>query len=360
VKFVWYLLRKEDQRAVILLRKRISKVFSWPDFLNARGIDYRDSGPNTSVGNVVVKCPFCGVGDEGEHMSIAINGLGWRCFRRPMEHRGRSPVRLIAALLKCSSADAARIAGVRDLPVSLLGSVRARLVKQSVTIDHGQQSLNWSPDFKPFSDKITARPYLFYLSKRLDLSLTKTITLTQSWDLRWASSGPYAGRVIFPVRQEGQLMTWTGRAIGNSQIRYKTLSTDLTKAKTEGLPAALAPTSNLLLFHDDILKQPARTLVITEGPFDAAKVRVLGHDFQMQATCLFGLNLSDAQVVLLAAVVPRYGSAFLLLDRGALAPAMRMRARLMQLGVGLRHLPLGVKDPGSLSKKDIAFVQGLC
>jgi hypothetical protein len=338
--------------------------FDWEQLLTSRGIEFNARGPNTSGGNIAVRCPFCDRDDDDpryRYMSISLSGSGWRCFRRPADHRGRSPVRLIAALLRCTHEEAARIAGVRDLPVSLADHIRARLSPRAASESVQQPSLEWPKELRELSTRATALPYLSYLSDRLEILPSAALEVARERGLRWASSGPYAGRVVFPVRLDDRLVSWTGRSIGRSELRYKTLSTDPEKAAAEGLPTALSPTSDVLLFCDDLARwsERARVLLICEGPFDALKVHVLGRELGIAATCLFGLNLSPAQVGLLGGVVQCYDQSFLLLDRGTLSPALRMRGILSQIGVGLRHLPEGVKDPGKLSWHHLDFLARL-
>src|SRR4051812_26553261 len=86
-------------------------MFDWVTFLNRRGIEYTDRGSSATAGNLAIHCVFCGAADPGTHLAISLHGRGWRCWRNKA-HSGRSPVRLIQALLGCTWVEAERLAGV--------------------------------------------------------------------------------------------------------------------------------------------------------------------------------------------------------------------------------------------------------
>src|SRR5271166_2281319 len=55
--------------------------------LTKYSIRWRDKGPNCSAGNCVIRCPYCGPEDKGEHCAIADDFSGFYCFRNP-KHQG--------------------------------------------------------------------------------------------------------------------------------------------------------------------------------------------------------------------------------------------------------------------------------
>ena len=71
--------------------------FDWENFFKANRIEYRAG----SSREIVIKCPWCGVNDPSHHLSVNLDGKGFRCFRSE-NHRGRNPARLVQALLRCS------------------------------------------------------------------------------------------------------------------------------------------------------------------------------------------------------------------------------------------------------------------
>src|SRR5215475_10070301 len=86
------------------------RLFDWPAFLDQRGIEYEPDGKF----NIRCVCPWCSDKDS-PRMAISTTGKGWHCWAAA-DHRGRSPVRLIAALTGVSLPEAATLAGVRILP----------------------------------------------------------------------------------------------------------------------------------------------------------------------------------------------------------------------------------------------------
>lgn len=325
-------------------------MFDWVNFLDRRGIYYATSGPNVSRGNVAVKCPFCGTADPSEHMSIAIDGSGWRCFRNPGAHSGKNPIRLIRALIGCSYDEAFRIVGApRPLPNDPAMVVKSQLVKP-IQIPHHKLSL--PSEFKPFADLPSARLFINYLIKR-GFTMKQIMRFTDRYNLRYCTRGSYKGRIIFPIEYRNELVGWTGRTVYPSEtLRYKTLSPNLGKQNSDGYPSAIGANTNYLLWYDQLLISAANTICICEGPFDALRLRVLGRSQGIEATCLFTSTPSEQQIELLHDLLPRFKHRVILLDQGTLPIALRLANELAGLGVQIGRLPTSRKDPGEL--RDVA------
>lgn len=322
-------------------------AFDWLRTLDNYKVPYATSGKNVSKGNFVVHCPFCGTEDEGMHMSVALSGRGWRCFRR-QDHRGMHPARLLAALLQCSMDQARRLVGDSvHIPEDFLGAVEAAL---SPAPTERPKPLQMPENFLTIEQRPSARPYIRYLMQDRGFALPQIERLTSRYGLRYALRGPYGGRIIFPVRSGPDLCSWTGRTIGNSTLRYKSLSPDPEKAADEGLDPAMGPISDYLLFHNLILKSDADTLYIVEGPFDALKVCVLGRPRGAIATCCFTSSPSPAQINELYGLFPRFKRKVLLLDAGTIATSLRTAALFAGSGLEVGQLPRGFKDPGDLDQ----------
>lgn len=327
-------------------------AFDWLRTLDQHKVSYATAGKNVSKGNFVVHCPFCGTEDAGQHMSVALKGRGWRCFRKP-DHRGLHPGRLLAALLGCSLDQAYRLVGdTVHVPDDFMGAVRAALADAPLI---EAKAPRWPITIKalPESGKHapSARPYLEYLYGR-GFSTSQVKLFYSRYGIRYATQGPYAGRIVFPVRTEdGTLAAWTGRHIGSSDLRYKSLSPDPEKAEWERLDPALAPISDFLLFHRQLLRAVnSDTLYLCEGPFDALKVMVLGWSRGAVATCCFTATPSTQQVNLLHELFPRFKRCRLLLDRGTVANSLKVVGQFAGLGLEPAWLPENVKDPGDLNQ----------
>lgn len=329
-------------------------AFDWIRFLDDRRIPYSDSGANVSAGNIVVHCPLCGMADSGQHLSISLDGRGWRCFRNH-SHAGRNPTRLVQALLQCSWAQAAAITGtVAFLPGP--DEFQARVAAALQPPERPKRPpLAFLPSFRKIASGPVLAPYRAYLERR-GYSAAAIDQLSYRYGLRVATSGPFQGRIIFPVYADGELVTWTGRTISRKHpIRYRTLSDDPDKSEQAGLPCALGPISDYLLFEKKLRRTKARVLYLCEGPFDALRICVLGRSIGVMATCFFTSSPSQAQVSLLHEIIGRFESRFLLLDNGMISQTMRTLDALSALGVRAAKLPGGFKDPGDLTKE--AFIR---
>jgi hypothetical protein len=333
-------------------------AFDWIQFLEQNNIHYVDKGPNVSAGNICVRCIWCGQQDDSEHLSINLEGRGFRCWRQPL-HSGKNPAKLVQALLNCSWAHAVEIAGQgKSLPSDFMSKVRASLEKAEPD-ERAKPSLLFIPsEFKPFLEEMpSCRPFASYLRGR-GFTEDNIFTDTLTFGMYYATQGLYNGRVIFTVQDNHKLVGWTGRTIYPSEeARYKTLTNDPVKAKDRGETPAPGPITDYLLFWDDIRSSPGKTIVLCEGPFDAWRLNLLGWDEGIRATACFTSSLSDQQTNLLYEVIPDYKNRFLLLDQGTFAKAERIRNKLTTLDVVIRNLPSEYKDPAEV--QDIQTLKGI-
>ncbi len=318
-------------------------MLNWVGFLQQHHVDYAIGGKN----EIVIPCPFCGVQDPSKHMSIAIDGRGWKCWRDKEKHSGRSPIRLIQALARCSYEQARRIAGIRTthIPDDFMSRITAAIATASDS--NKGCTLVMPQEFREFRNVPMARPYRAYMNAR---GYPNPEAISTMYGLRWCDDGPFGGRVIFPVLADGRLVSWTGRAINpQNPIRYKTLTTDPERARNERTPLAVGPITNYLLWRDMLGQSGADTIFLCEGPFDALRVNVLGARRGVHATCLFTNSPSRAQVDLLHELLPRFSKRYILLDQDAWPIALRLEQSLSSLNVKALRLPDGIKDPGELS-----------
>lgn len=326
--------------------------FNWITFFEQYRIPYVQEGANVARGNVNIRCPLC-VDDPSEHMGVNLHGRGWGCWRNKT-HSGRSPARLISLLLNCSHEQAQLIVGSdHHIPVDFLAQVRKHFEEH--TLDTKRKSLVMPDNFKAFTGLPSSRPYEKYL-KRRGYSTRMVHRMTSDYDLRYCTSGSFKGRVIFPIYHKKKLVSWTGRTIYQNKLpRYKVLSPDPEKAAENGYEPAVAADTEYLLWYDKLIrnKNGDHTLVLTEGPFDALRVRVLGRNAGITATCFFTAQPSLRQIELLHKVVPAYKHCYLLLDAGATIAMLQSLPQLSSLGVVARNLPQTIKDPGELSNLEM-------
>lgn len=322
-------------------------AFDWPQFLADHRIHYVTNGPNTPKGDISVRCPFCH-DDPSEHLAISLNNSGWHCWRN-REHAGRSPIKLIQALIGCSYDQARLYAGqTTNLPSNFLEQVQAQMTPSTTTAP--RDPLIFPKEFRRLDhSSALGRPYRSYLRGR---GFKYPESLTDTYNLYYCTQGAFGGRIIFPVYFKKELVSWTGRAVADGVERYKSLTTTPEKAQAEGTPLAIGPITHYLLWYDELIKNKEAgksTICLCEGPIDALKINYLADHYGIFATCCFTSSPSDPQVDLLHELLPRYKRRVLLLDAGTLALSLKTQSRLAGLDIELGQLPEGIKDPGELS-----------
>jgi len=325
-------------------------MFDWPAFLDSRGIFYATSGPNVATGHIAVHCPFCGPADPSQHMSISLKGRGWKCWRNA-EHRGKGAARLIQHLAGVSYQTAHEIAGTSvSLPGDFMSTVMGHVSPKKIV---KPKRLTLPDEFKRIDGKRSGRAIFRYLTEDRGFTESQVLRLSKDYGLRYAMTGPQRYRVVFPVWFEGQLVSWTGRTIGDAIPRYKTLGLPSEDYEGEYGRFAMGALPDYLLFYDMLKERPGDAICLCEGPFDALKVCVLGERDKIDATCFFTAKPSARQIELLHELLPRYpkGRRFLVLDRGTLSTSLKLAAELSSLGVIPKEIPKGHKDPGDLSHR---------
>jgi hypothetical protein len=156
-----------------------------------------------------------------------------------------------------------------------------------------------------------------------------------------AGTGKWADRVIIPYYLDGELVTWTGRAIGDSSIRYKDLSID---------ESLLAPKETL--FNHDAMLGGGKALIIQEGPFDVLKVDFYGKNFGVRSVGLSTNSIKEAPAFLLQTAVGKFEQIIIMLDtksRLGIVDSMRMKQDLHFIdNLTIKAVPFGAGDGGAL------------
>lgn len=310
--------------------------------LSAHGVEIRSAGKT----EILTRCPLCGSSDRSQHLSISLLGKGWRCLRNPAQHKGRSYSKLLSYLINVPIERAREMLGERAVASIPDADQFASSWRKQLGMDKVQvvEQLEFPKEIKPL--KATSKrsdAFWGYLFDR-GYSWEQAVWAVTNYDLHYALSGRYSYRITLPIYSpQNQLMTWTSRAIdSDADIRYMTLSSaDAVKPPGElllGLP---------LLFNPRI---KARCLIVCEGPFDAIAVTTLGYRLGIWGTCIFGLELSEAQADLLSELDSRFDQMRLMLDASALLRVLRMRELLPQRCKSLA-IPSGFKDPGEFIKR---------
>lgn len=315
--------------------------FKWIEFLHRHNIHYVEYGPNTKKGEISIKCPMCG-DDPSEHLGINPRTGLWACWRSA-SHRGRSPFRLIMALLHCSYARARIIveqhAYTDPDEFEELTNIRKEITNPST-------ALKLPNAFHPIGPKATR--FTDYLQKR---GFDSPIKVVDVYDLHYAVTGRWKDRIIFPIYLGGELVTWTGRAIVNPKMagRYLTASPD------DENPAerALLPITETVYQYDDLMQTGGDLLFFNEGPFDAIKIDYYGYHDYTRATCFFTANMSVSQHDMVSDLCKHFKKTRLLLDPEAIEQQFSIIDQLGRHGVRLSVLEPGIEDPGAMQQSQV-------
>lgn len=212
------------------------------------------------------------------------------------------------------------------------------------------QRLKLPDSFRPFKDEWACKPFTTYLRERGFRA--NCSYLHWRYGLHYCTHGPFKGRIIFPVIQNGQLVSWTGRSIYPAEEqRYKSLTTDTALATRINMGPALAPINYHFLWHDWLmsktLAQEANTFVLVEGPMDALKINVLGEPV-IVSTCWTGSEPTSEQIELLHALVRPFERRIVISDSDMPQKAQRIADQLKSLSFTTASLPAGVDDPAEI------------
>lgn len=318
--------------------------FSWLSFLKARGVHYVEHGANVAPNHVNVRCPFC-LDDPSQHMGLSLDPKHpyYACWRNT-SHRGKNPVRVIAALLKIGYNEAEQIVRVSNQVFSddLTEELRV-LIEEPKTIiarETNLQAIQFDKAIRPLDHGPFTDHFYGYLEKR---GFPDPERVARKYDLHYAISGKWAWRLIFPIRVFDKLVSYVGRDIsGRSSFRYKNLPNKL----------SALPMRDCLMFEDSLL-EGGQALYVAEGPLDALKLAAYlpsGH----KATCCFGIP-SHKQIHKLSKLASKFRKVILALDSEMATQMVSLVEELSAFCTVVKapRLPPGVKDPGDFTPKQV-------
>lgn len=331
----------------------MSRIFDWATFIREQHIPYVTSGPNVKRGEWNVHCPFCGSADPSMHLGMQLETGWWSCWRNRAQHSGKSPVRLIMALLRVPYARAREIAGLGEGYIDPEGfdALAARLLtREGATgrpAEVRRRRLDMDPSFRPIGPRGSTRRLYEYLRDERGFDGQSAAgqdvdVVCELYGLR-GGTGDFNSRVVLPYVMDGELVTWTGRAVGESFMRYRDLDIK---------HSILAP-KETLFNHDAMLDPFARVLLVLEGPMDALKADFYGEPYGVRAVALSTNSITDAQSYLLQTAM-RMERVFIGMDNksgfGAV-DSMRMKQQISFLGnsLGVAMVPYGAGDAGELT-----------
>lgn len=302
---------------------------SWRDFCDAHRIQYRRGSGDT---NIQVYCPFCGPEDTSMHLGLHLNSPSWGCWENK-SHKGRSPIRLIIKLLRCSEEEALAYARQYFYWRGQISQVKAER--------------KWLPPPELADEFMQFKAYSTHEINQMQLQFQNYLrkrNLDPDWvsdryKLLWCTkaSSPWRDRIVVPVYESKELKTWTARSISASQkLRYRALEE--------------RPPGEYLLDIDNL--NGGEVLIVCEGPFDAMAIAscfVPG----VGATCLFGKRYSDRQQRLVAERSEDYGMVINALDRKEYASSLRETLALEAFVPNVKAWQPENKDFGTSGKVEL-------
>lgn len=294
----------------------IISLFDVIPYLQDKGIDIAEDGPEVTQGWVGIPCLWCD--DRGHHLGINIEGNAvscWKCGKK-------SIVKLVRAIENdCGFYEALEIMEKYLNPSRLANYIPTEKThKHSISIPSHFTRLRWPNVPKIVQDYLIKRgfePEKLVLEKELYYG---------------THIGKFAFRIIMPVYLNHKLVTYVGRAIIGSNhhiLAYKALEEE----------ESVVPSKSTLYGHDDV--PPGSNVVIVEGPIDQWK---LGPG----SVATFGTQWTMDQVHLLRELSPN--KVFILYDseEDAQKAAKALSDQIWFCESEVLMLN-GVNDPGDLS-----------
>lgn len=328
------------------------RPFDWKPLLTTHRVPFIDKGGNVKRGEFNIRCPWCGNADPSFHMGIDPNTGWYSCWRNRSQHSGKSPLRLIMRLLNVPYGKAREIAGLGEEYVDPEGfdAVMARLLGRD---DHKQKIVKRSfleldKYFKPIIDQrvLTRRHWNYLYTRGFDDE--DIAALCHEYGLMAARDGRYASRLIIPYYLNGELVTWTARAIAPAKVRYLDLSVD----------EALVPAKETLYNHDCIL-DGGTVLCLVEGPMDALKIDFYGKPYGVRAVACSTNSLTEHQTYMLEEATGKFEYIGVMMDNKTstgVVDNMRMKQSLTFLPrVRTLTVPGNKGDAGEAMPREVKY-----
>jgi DNA primase len=288
------------------------------EVLDELDIDYDEYGKNISKGWIGTECPFCS--DESNHLGINIESKTISCFKC-----GTTGTVVKFLSEKLNSYKQALDVLNKNVPMELTLSQtyeKERAVKV-VTPKYAFET--------PFKE------HLMYLQKR-GYNGKK---LAKKYNLLFVSNVPdckWKNRIIVPFYHRGRLVTYSGISIDGSNIKYKHLSEE----------ESIIPVKECLFGYE--FAQNHAIIGVVEGMFDQMRI---GDG----CVATMGTNVTEYQ----KSLIRKFDKAVIVFDGdtpGKISAEKLANDLAPFMEVSVVGLPDG-KDPDSLQKDDVKFIQKL-
>lgn len=339
--------------------------FNWTDFLNSHRVNYVTSGKNVAIGEINIKCPFCGINDPSNHMALSLKPGKpyWQCWR-DSGHKGKSPYKLIKALLGCSHDQVLEILG-KDI---IDAGEFQEILKDPVKFLNGESKVT------PYSDTLHlpdgAKPVRNFGSTRIFWNYLKNVRkinqddidgIVRRYGISCCTDGYWRSRILVPVKLNKELVTWTGRTISSDpySVRYLSLTTNPEFEKKHGYRAKVS-IKDTVFNYDKVSRTGGDVLFLVEGPLDAINMDYYAKGFGCRAVGLYNMTTTPTQKMLLQTIRPNFERVVILLDDNEDAAAYTLQSELSFLSgieVGDFLGTYGASDPAELSP---AAIEDIC
>lgn len=328
------------------------RTLDYQALLHEHRIEFITKGKNVKRGQINIRCPFCASADPSYHMGLDLESGWWACWRNS-NHRGKSPVRLLVKLLNIPYWSARDLCGLGLDYVDPDGfsTVVQRLKSVGWSKDSKKDrkpipKLTMPDDFRPISGGFATRRHVDYLVQR-KFNESDVLDLAYDYNLQAVTGGYWSHRIIMPFFMDGDLVTWTGRAISGQEPRYQ----DLSIANSVVEPKRT-------LYNHDALLAGGSVLFIVEGPLDVLKLDFYGKSLGLRAVGLCTNSVTDEQQFILADAVSRFSLVCIMMDRAnsmSIVDGMRLRQQMQFAGREVKVMvpPAGRKDAGECLPKEI-------
>jgi len=300
---------------------------NWRSLLSDIRVAWIDKGRNVSRGNVNIACPWC-QNDPSQHLGISLVKEAYYCYREPNRHSGRS---FISLLFKLGQG---RIEAVRLLKRYTIAGASLEFA-QPIAVKRDIIQTLW--------DRFSPAQYndacLHYLHTR---GFRSPKIVCEQYGLRFAREGRYANRLLIPFSLNGQIKSFTGRALYNSmELRY----------------LAYDRSASQYLYSPNASKPHADTLALVEGPVDALKLAYAGHRLPIIVAALNGKQLGSDKYLQLRNIASKVRLVLVALDADvSMSYAYDIINNVAQVlrphKIARAKLPIGYKDPGELPTEE--------
>ena len=292
-------------------------------------------------------------------MGLDLTTGWWSCWRNKLNHSGKSPLRLIMKMINVPYWKARQIAGLDDTYVDPEGfdAAVARIMGRDTSIIRPDQVrkdfLSIPKDFDLITDRGRSARHFRYLAETRGFG-EHTIDLIEEYLLLYSKGGSFADRIILPYLTNGELVSWTGRAItATATLRFKDLPLD----------DCLIPPKENLYNHDAVI-QGGKVLVVVEGQFDTLKVDLFGRRFGVRAVGLSTNTMTDEQVYLVEEASSNFDRTVVMMDNASVlgvVDSMRLKQRISHIkNASIISVPFGCKDSGEFTPSQaVAFTKDL-